>query len=266
MRFTTHLYPDTVRRRLQTGMGNTPLGNGCKPLLPSLIEQALVDAMSSYINLACVEMEKQPQQKHMIAKLSSCLKGGPMLLQDYKVLYKRLYKGFATNVKIISGGSNIEERRVMWTTYNNINMWFGFARVKLGTEPGEGELVFFPNQLNCILNLDESGLSLDGNHSLCSGRSSTRFGSANKLIPSGCDRTNKSSCRITFIGGNTAAGHALPPHFHLKSVDDDDNKRIQQSFLNGIPEVYGIYGSNRLVCNGITVNCNQTAGLDTVEF
>ena len=251
-------------------MGNTPLGtNGRKPLLSPLIEQALVDAMGSYINLGCVEMEKQPQRKNMIAKLSSCLKGGPMLLQDDEVLYKRLYKGFATNVKVINGGSKIEERRVMWTTYNNINTRFntlrdnliemGIARVKLGAEPGEGELVFFPNQLKRILNLDESGLSLDGNHSLCGGRSSTRFGSANKLIPSGCDGTNKSSCRITFIGRSIAAGH-------VKSVVDDDNKRIQRSFLDGVPKVHGIYGSNRLVCNGITVNCNQTAEMDTVEF
>ena len=36
----------------------------------------------------------------------------------------------------------------------------GFARIKIGTEPGEGELVFFPNQLNPILNLDESGIIL----------------------------------------------------------------------------------------------------------
>ena len=121
-------------------MGDAPLGNGRKLLLPPLIEQALVDAISSYINLACAEMEKQPQQKAMIAKLSSCLKGGPVL-QDYEALYKRLYKDFATNVKVISGGSKIEEQRVMWTTYNNINTWFntlrdnliamGFARVRL---------------------------------------------------------------------------------------------------------------------------------------
>ena len=60
------------------------------------------------------------------------------------------------------------------TTYNNLNVWFdtlkeflitkGFARKRLdGEDDGEGELVFFPGQLNCILNLDESGLTLNGN-------------------------------------------------------------------------------------------------------
>ena len=56
--YNTSIFPDTVRRRLQKGMGNTPLGNDHKPLLPPLIEQALVDVMGSYINLACAEMEK----------------------------------------------------------------------------------------------------------------------------------------------------------------------------------------------------------------
>ena len=61
----TSIFPDTVRRRLQKGMGKTPLGNSCKPLLPPLIER-------SYINLACAEIEKQSQRKDMIAKLSPC--------------------------------------------------------------------------------------------------------------------------------------------------------------------------------------------------
>ena len=136
----------------------------------------------------------------MIAKLSSCLQDSPTLLRIYAALYKRLYKGFASNVKVVSGSSKIEERRVIWTNYNNINVWFntlrdnlivmGFARVKFEAEAGKGgELVFFPGQLNCILNLDESGHSLDGNHSLSAGgRSSTRFGSTNRLIPSRYDQ------------------------------------------------------------------------------
>ena len=60
------------------------------------------------------------------------------------------------------------------------------------------------------------------------GRSSTQFGSSNPSVPQDMDRTNKSSTCITFIGGSTAAGHPLPPHFQLKSVATDENKRIQK--------------------------------------
>ena len=274
--YSTDILPDTVRRRMRKGMTNVPLGNGRKPLLPPVIESALVEALGTYVNLACAEMEKQPARRDMIDKLSSCLENGPTAVSDYESLYKRLYKGFAKDVEVISGNSKIEERRAIWTTYNNINTWFntlrynlihlGFARIKVETDVEEGELFFYPGQLNRIVNLDESGLTLDGNNSLSGGRSSTRFGPVNKLISSGCDRTNKSSCRITFIAGSTAAGHPLPPHFQLKSVADDENKKIQRSFIDGVPVVYGVYGLNKLTCNGITVNCNRTAGMDTVEF
>ena len=114
------------------------------------------------------------------------------------------------------------------------------------------------------MNLDESGLTLDGNQSKSGGRSSTWYGSSNPAIPQGADRTNKSSTRITFIGRSTAAEHPLPPHFQLKSVATDENKRIQTEFLNGIPFVNGVYGSDVIVYNGPTVNCNTTAGMSKI--
>ena len=90
------------------------------------------------------------------------------------------------------------------TTYNNVNTWFntpkdtlvakGFARVKQENEILEGELVFFPGQLNQIINLDESGLTLDGNGSQAGGRrQSIAYGSADNYVGCGADRTNKSN-------------------------------------------------------------------------
>ena len=61
--YNTSILPDTVPRRLRKGLNFPPLGNGRKPFLPPLIEQALVEVMGSYINLACAEMDVQPQQK-----------------------------------------------------------------------------------------------------------------------------------------------------------------------------------------------------------
>ena len=57
----------------------------------------------------------------------------------------------------------------------------------------EGELVFLPNQLNQIVNLDESGLTLDSCFFLAGGQASTRYGPASKNIACGADCTNKSS-------------------------------------------------------------------------
>ena len=84
---------------------------------------------------------------------------------------------------VVTGNSRVEARRVKWTTYRNLNMWFdtlkevlvenGFAKYRNEDDDGEGELVYFPNKLNHILNLDESGLTLDENGSLSGGQDST---------------------------------------------------------------------------------------------
>ena len=98
-------------------------------------------------------------------------------------MYKRLYPSFAVTVSITTESTALENCRAVYTTHNNINIWFdtlkdflinnGFARKRLGDEDGEGELIFPVGQMNRIVNLDESGLTLDGNHSKTGGRSST---------------------------------------------------------------------------------------------
>ena len=117
------------------------------------------------------------------------------------------------------------------------------------------------------MSLNESGLTLDGNYSKSGRRSSTRFGPATKVLPQGADQTNKSSVCITIIAGSTAAGHPLPPHFQLKSVAEDDKKRIQTVFINGLPNVTGVYDTlGTSVDSPCSVNCNATAGMDAKEF
>ena len=169
-------------------------------------------------------------------------------MTDFNHLYKRLYPSIANNVTITTGNTEIESRRAIFITYNNINIWFDtlkeylvrncFARLKVDGEDGEGELIFLPGQLNRILNLDESGLTLDGNHSKTGGRPSTRYGPVKKVLPKGGDKTNKSSVRITIICGSTAEGHPLPPHFQLKFVAKDKMKRIQSGFVKALSLVW----------------------------
>lgn len=195
------------------------------------------------------------------------------MLQVFELVYNRLYPGFVCNGSVTTGSSLLENCRVVYTTYNNINVWFdtlkeflttnGFARNK--QEDGDREWVFFRGQLNRILNLDESGLMLDSNQSKSGGKSSTHFSCSNPSIPQGMDQTNKSSTRIAFIGGSTAADHLLPPHFQLKLVATDENKRIQTKFLDGLQFVYGVYGMTKLIKFGPNVSCNASAGMDATE-
>ena len=110
-------------------------------------------------------------------------------------------------------------------------------------------------------------MTLDGNGSQAGGRPSTAYGSADKYVGCGADRTNKSSSRITLVAGSNAAGFPLPPHFQLKSTaTEEEKKRIHELFVNGIQNTKGKYGGDCITSNGATVNCNVNAGMDGEEF
>ena len=224
-----------------------------------------------------MEMKKTPDRKTIVKMLSSCLKHGPTTLNFFENLYKRLHPSFAISGSITTGSSALESRRAVYTTYNNINIWFDtlkeflitncFARKRVEEEEVEGELVFLSGQLNITVNLNESGLSLDDNHSKTGGRLSTQFGPGTNVLPQGADQTNKSSVCITIIAGSTAAGHPLLPHFQLKSVAEDDNKLIQTAFIKDLPSVTGVYNTlGTSVDSSCSLNCNATAGMSAKEF
>ena len=64
-------------------------GGGCKPTLPIVIEDRLLvaTAISSFINLACAEMNKTPDRLIIAKILTSCLVPGPTTLKDFESLY-----------------------------------------------------------------------------------------------------------------------------------------------------------------------------------
>ena len=73
-----------------------------------------------------------------------------------------------------------EERRVLWTTYNNLKMWFhnwGEDLVKLGFayKDAKGGVIIPKEQLRRILNINETCLSLDGSDNVRGGRPTTYF-------------------------------------------------------------------------------------------
>ena len=67
----------------------------------------------------------------------------------------------------LSGGkaTGAEERIIWWTTYRNLDLWFdnwGRDLVQLGFAHMEGnEIIIPPEQLACIMNVDETCLALD---------------------------------------------------------------------------------------------------------
>ena len=94
-------------------------------------------------------------------------------------LVRRLLK--ATAVDIYADKSvPVEDRRIRWTTYTNLKTWFdNWSRdlIELGfaTADKMGHAVIPEEQLNNIVNIDETCLSLDGSQGNQGGRPEVSF-------------------------------------------------------------------------------------------
>ena len=110
----------------------------------------------------------------------------------------------------VSKEKKAEERRIKWTTYKNLSMWFdNWAKdlVELGfatwVDDVGGEIDIPPDQLVRILNFDETCLTLDGSSCSRGGRPRVIF--YNPHLPqlgSGVVKTSNSATMITGMTDN----------------------------------------------------------------
>ena len=75
---------------------------------------------------------------------------------------------------------NVEDRRVKWTTYRNLNSWFlnwehDLEELGFAYRDYFGDLIIPEEQLQKILNVDESCLSMGGSKGRREGRPSAVF-------------------------------------------------------------------------------------------
>ena len=125
----------------------------------------------------------------------------------------------ATAVDIYADKSvPVEDRRIRWTTYTNLKMWFNnWSRdlIELGfvTTYKKCHAVIPKEQLNNIVNIHETCLSLDGSQGNQGGRPEVSFYDPN--LPRVGKSTSKSAKTTTMITGSTAAGKAILPHFQF---------------------------------------------------
>eukprot|EP00536_Pseudo-nitzschia_multiseries_P001111 jgi/Psemu1/180256/e_gw1.14.15.1 len=277
----TNISLDTLKWRVNNGV-KTPLRRGRPPTLTPAIEEALATAMETYILFTSAEMLEKPNRKDMLWRLKECVKNGPCFLKNFESLFYRMQSKYAHTIEVSTQNTQLEERRAVWATLNNINDWFinlkdllttkGFARLPTPEEKRnghEGELVFLPGQLHRILNVDKTGLTLDGTGSKSGGRPVTEYAPANKSLPCGATRTHKSSSRCTLVAGSTASGDPIPFHFQLKSLAQEGKRKISTAFTNPLDRagcVTGTWGFAAECQMPPTANCNPTAGMDGIEF
>ena len=112
-----------------------------------------------------------------------------------------------------------EDRRIRWTTFQNIDLWFdGWQNFLVahgfGTIDENGELVLEDFAASRIINMDETCISLDGSNGNRGGRPSVTF--YDKRFPQLGKATSKTALTTTMISGSSAAGEPLPPTSNFK--------------------------------------------------
>ena len=122
-----------------------------------------------------------------------------------------------------------EERRVRWTTYQNLDLWFNTWErelLKLGLcELDSRGLPHIPrDKLHQILNFDETSLSLDGSSINRGGRPAAYW--FDPRLPQVGITTAKTAYSSMMITGSNTYGEALPPHFQFTSSAQTDEGRM----------------------------------------
>lgn len=272
----------TAARYIREGrVDESPVKHGPPGKFVACLCVALKGAYTTFMRLKQVEAKEQMTVKHMAKRLVSCVRPA-----GYKIdgrHFARRFDAETAHLFMIDQKNNMEKRRVEWTTYHNLSVWFdlwkefliekGFGRATRiddidddsvdGTSrsKGKGEIVFFDGQLSRIINIDETDLSLDCTDGKGGGRPAAVRG--DPLLPQGADKKNKSSDRCTMLTGSTAAGEAIPPYAHFKSSAKSQNQRIDVSGWRFICNVEGQFGHDRRKRFLPTVGMNEKGGMNS---
>jgi hypothetical protein len=225
----------TINRYVRLGMiGEFPIHQGFCGQITTVAFKLLVLASESHIQIAQVNSVslKRLDIIRIINKCCGVVEGENGQIKTS--LYDRVMK--ATSVLLDAAVSPaVEERRLMWTTYDNLNAWFrnwkdflvekGFAR--RGVEM-EDEIVINKAMRRRIINVDETEILLDGSSSRAGGRPAVSF--HNPKLPMANRLVSKSSHACTGIFGSTAAGECIPPHWQLPTSATTKMRKFKMTF------------------------------------
>jgi hypothetical protein len=177
------------------------------------------------------------KQQGIICVINECCQivvaadGGLMLSWFLRVMR-------ATNVSLnIMVAQLIKERRVRWTTYNNLLKWFvGYWAFMLKyefTQPGSNrdhKMIVKEENLRRILNVDKTKMSLDGSKTRVGGRPAVTF--FDPHLPMPCVLAAKSSLSCPGIFGSSAAGECVPLHWQIPTTTTAvEREKVRVNFI-----------------------------------
>ena len=256
----------TIRRYVNANLqGMSPLKIGVKGDIPPCAFKSLCVAFESYIRIMQINSkEGELTYKNLAARINA------LLHHDYR--QKMLQRVLLATAKNLDASTMhvAEDRRVLWTTEENIVCWFNnweFDLVDLGfaTRGADGTVTISDEQLYFILNFDETCLSLDGSEGRRGGRPQMMM--HDPRLPYNGKRANKDSLTATLVCGSNAAGEALPPHFQFQTkATTDAGERLRNEVFRHVPRVIGKFGHDEVKDFDVTFGLNTKGGMDDDEF
>ena len=254
----------------ERGLTSGPaLRAGNKGTIPPGVFITLCSALETYVKINQLNGKGgEATKKFLGQRMKMCLKKGKMSTIPYHTV-ERVLGEIALNMSN-TGADKVEERRIRWTTYRNLKMWFDNWRIEL--QPlgftyidDAGEVQIKPEKYGDLMNLDETCISLDGSQGNRGGRPPVVF--YDPRFPAPTLATSKSALTSTMIAGCTAKGEALPPHFQFQTkAKTEERERIRVEVAEFSPDVRGQFGFDEVTSMPASFGLNEKGGMDDTEF
>ncbi len=248
-------------------IGMSPLKTGPEGNIPRETYNVLCMAYGSFLRINQINGRGGDNSRtKLVPLIAETMK---IAVKSSEWLIKRLCRDTAMDLKA-DKVSFAEERRVRWTTFSNLQMWFNnweTTLIDLGfmEDDGSGKYIIPDHQLRNILNFDETCLSLDGSSINRGGRPAAYY--HDPRLPQVGISTSKTSQTTTMITGSNAWGEALPPHFQfMTSAQTDEGKQIRNECIRYMKNVRGEFGLGEVASKPISYGMNECGGMDTEEF
>ena len=257
----------TIQEHVARGsVGESPVRRGNPGKIAETTFLMLCNAFESYIRISQLNGKAEPR-KLLSSKIKLVMEKLPSI--GYQHLLNRVLQECALNL-LGSKAESVEQRRIMWTSYYNLRMWFNswfrhLEELGFAHRDSEGELHIPDDQLSRILNIDETCLSVDGSQGARGGRPNVTF--FDPRLPQIGRGTSKSSNTTTMVTGSTAAGEPIPPHFQFSTkAKNEDHERIRLEMVHFFRKVKGKFGCEEVRPWSVTIGLNEKGGMDDDEF
>ena len=258
---TIHKY--VVKDKL---IGVSPLKKGPDGNISALVYKALCVAFGSKVRITQLNIGRSSTREDQICWLIKMFNYNTKQASN---LWERVVRDSAIDM-VAGKAKSTEERRVKWTTHYNLDLWFSSWEKALDDfgffeYDAFNNRVIPPNRLRCILNFDETALSLDGSTITRGGRPPVVY--EDPRLPRVGNPTSKSSQTVTMINGSNAFGEALPPHFQfICSAQTNEGKQIRDESALYMKRIIGQFGCDKQMSMPVSIGSNEKGGMDNEEF